>query len=171
MREVKGNIWELASNLLHDAVVIPTNQGYTKHGRNPMGAGLARQASDLYPSLQVWYGDYCMQHKANTPVVAVRLPSRSGGYRSLILFPTKPFDAENPQLSWRQDSSLPLIERGLQQLAALSSLPGETIARVLVPLLGCGNGKLQPGQVTPLMDRYLADPKFVRVLPNRMKRS
>jgi hypothetical protein len=112
-----------------------------------------------------------MKHKADTPVVAVRLPSKSGGYRSLILFPTKPFDAENPQLSWRQDSSLPLIEKGLQQLRSLPSLPGETIARVFVPLLGCGNGKLQPGQVTPLMDKYLEDLKFIRVIPNRMKRS
>lgn len=169
MLEMKGDVWDLAVDPLHDAVVIPTNIGYTKHGRNPMGAGLARQASDRYPSLQVWYGEECMKLKQDTPVVAIRLPSREGAYRCLVLFPTKPFDASAPQLSWKNPADLSLIERGLKQLSTLLLAPA--IKRIFVPLLGCGNGGLQPSQVLPLMDQYLgSDARFVLVQPQRMKR-
>jgi hypothetical protein len=164
MIEVKGNIWALA-HFMHDAVVIPTNQGYTKDGRNVMGAGIANQAKFRHPEIEAWYGDFCMKHGPETPVVAKRF-NGSGGGRYLIFFPVKPLNAKQPWMSWQQPAQLSLIERSLQQLSEFLPPTGpgpNTSGKIYVPFVGCGNGGLEESLVIPLMDQYLTAEHFIRV--------
>ncbi len=76
-----------------------------------------------------------------------------------MLFPVKPLDALEPNMSWRQEANLTLIERSANQLA---HLPGED--PVAVPLVGCGNGGLDPADVRPILDLKLKGDRFVLVL-------
>ena len=164
MIEVKGDIWRLA-HFLHDAVVIPTNIGFTKDGRNVMGAGIANQAKFRHPECETWYGEFCMEHRSGTPVVAKRFNGSAGG-RYLIFFPVKPLNVKQPWMSWQQPASLGLSERSLKQLSEF--LPGcgagpNAQGKIYVPLVGCGNGGLEEAQVIPLMDQYLTAEHFIRV--------
>ena len=161
MKEVKGDIWKLA-HFFRDAIVIPTNVGYTKAGKNVMGRGLAAQAARRFPRLPEEYGDTCMRFGAQTPVVMERYTG-IGGARWLVLFPTKPLRESAPQMSWQGKASLERIEISLRQLATLHApVKGGTI---WVPLVGCGNGNLHREPVRQLMDTHLTQPWFVRVRP------
>lgn len=148
MLEVEDDIFAYVP---HAWVVIPTNIGWSEAGVNVMGAGLAKQAAARWPGLPVWYGALCKQFGARTPVVA-------NAEYGCVLFPTKPLDANEPHLSWKQPSSLHLIEEGLAQLVGLP-VEGD----VMVPLLGCGMGRLPESAVLPLMRKYLEADRFILV--------
>lgn len=148
MLEIEDDIWAYWP---HAWIAIPTNIGWTDVGMNIMGVGLAKQAADRCPDLPLWYGSWCKTFGEATPVMANR-------EHCIVLFPTKPLDANKPNLSWKQPSSLGLIERGLKQLVELD-IQGD----VMVPLLGCGAGRLIPSEVVPLMKRYLTDNRFILV--------
>lgn len=143
---LRGNIWKLAEDL--DFLVVPTNIGWTRSGQNVMGAGIAKQARQEDPSLAEWYGAQCQQYGADTPVL-----SRG----RLILFPTKPLNVESPWLSWMAKASLARIEQSLLELRKFKR--PDKRGKILIPLVGCGNGKLDEDDVMPLlkqqwMNRY-----------------
>lgn len=159
MTEVRGDIWALA-HFLRDAIVIPTNVGWSPRGEAVMKLGLAGQASNRFPQLRALYGDHCQQH--GEKILRVRLTGAKGG-RWLILFPTKPLNEEKPYMSWQAKADLGLIERGLSQLK--DEVPPMPPGKIYVPLLGCGRGALKRGPVRELMDQYLTADHFVRVRP------
>ncbi len=146
-----GDLWDH-----HDRgrwVVVTTNIGWKKDGSNPMGAGVAKEAASRFPDLPAKYGARCQKYQHNTAV----WPFRPG---KLILFPTKPLDAGQPWLSWRSDSDYTLIERSAKQLAKLVSILRQEekfLPVVVLPLVGCGNGNLEPKRVVRLLERYLDD--------------
>lgn len=148
MREVSDDIWNFQKD---HWIVITTNLGWNTKGENIMGAGLAKQAADRFPHLPAVYGKLC---KAFGNEMGLVFDSR------LILFPTKSLDEANPHLSWKQNSSLELIEKGLKQLSSIHITQG-----IAVPLLGTLNGKLSKDEVLPLMRKYLRDSKYVIVHP------
>lgn len=137
MREVHGDIWRWAREN-NAEVVIPTNIGWKNNGENVMGRGLAAQCAERFPDVPAWYGDICQACGPNTPVVV-------HPEHGLIFFPTKPLDYDDPNLSWRGQSSLKLIRRSAVQLARLRLGP------VAVPLVGCGNGGLRELDVMPIV--------------------
>jgi len=124
-----------------------------------MGAGIALQAKRKLPLLPSWYGHFCKKHGENTPVAQ---------YMTLLLFPVKPLNKGKPWLSWRSPADLELIARSAEQLAAyrLDGLYNSegTAPQVLLPLVGCGNGGLDPVDVLPRLDRYLTEERFVLVI-------
>ena len=153
-----GNIWRFARRF--DWVVVPTNIGWTKRGEAVMGMGIAGQAAKFYPDLKIEYGDFCMKHGENTPVVQLLCKANSGTVRGLILFPTKPLNKQRPQLSWQGDSDLGLVTRSLDQLRELGKRHEQWLAtggRVLTPLVGCGHGRLEENVVLPLMAERLVE--------------
>jgi len=151
MRELRGNVWRISK--VEDDIVIPTNIGWRTNGQNVMGRGLARQAADYYPRLPAWYGEICQEHEEATPVVR---------YGPLLLFPVKPLNKLQPYMSWQQPASLDLISRSLEQLSCISSRTEEGL--VFVPLVGCGNGGLDPEDVEPMIECVLGhDERFVIV--------
>ena len=70
----------------------------------------------------------------------------------MICFPVKP-QASNPALSWKQSAGLELIARSTLYL--VEHTPPS--ADIWLPLVGCGNGGLDPADVLPVLDRYLDD--------------
>lgn len=153
---IVGDIWRLRRP--RDYVVVPTNIGWTREGRNPMGRGLAWQAARSYVDLPLWYGALCAQHKAALPVCS------HDPYR-LILFPTKPLNTRNPAMSWQNNSTLELVRKGRVELVQL--LPSLRLngGRVLLPAVGCGEGGLNPKTVVPeLMELSEYHPEIQLVL-------
>lgn len=131
--------------------VISTNLGWRKDGRNVMGRGVALVASQLYPGLADWYGRQCQKMAENgKPTLAI--------YEDLILFPVKPLNVQAPWLSWQQKADLVLIQDMAQQLQSL-----ELHQPIGLPLVGCGNGGLDPAEVMAILMDVLDD-RFTLVL-------
>lgn len=131
-----GSVWD---NWPTEWVVVPTNIGWTSDGKNVMGAGVARAAKERCPGLDRTYGTMLMSMGGNAPVIPL-------ANHSLIMFPTKPLAALAPWASWKGDSSLTLVEKSLRQLRDLGITD-----KVSLPMVGCGNGRLQSALVTRLM--------------------
>jgi hypothetical protein len=141
--------------------VIPTNIGWKKDGLNVMGRGLARQAAQRFPDLAREYGNTCRQ------MVEVDGSDRFlATHEALILAPVKPL-AANPALSWRQPASVDLIRWTAEELARLNVWYKWAVA---VPLLGCGNGQLDPKVIYPIMADRLNDAFTLVVLPEERDR-
>jgi hypothetical protein len=151
MRTTKGNIWKLSRAL--DWVVIPTSISWRRDGTAVLGRGLAKQAAERWPNLPIDYGEQCMRHGAATPVLAHR--PRGLNPRNLILFPVKPLNAAQPQLSWQQPADLELIQRSLKQLQAM--IPELSGGCIYISDVGCGNGQLPLAVVRPHIEQAFKD--------------
>ena len=163
MKSLVGNIWELS--VREDLIVCTVNIGWRRGGAAVMGAGLALDAARRWPDIARAWGQACQEHRKDTPPMLYKTPG-SKVCKGLILFPTKPFNTGKPWLSWMDDASLELIERWLPWLnSAVTNLESELtpVSRVLVPSLGCQNGNLKEEQVLPLLEQYLANPRFIHV--------
>lgn len=136
MRVKYGDIWETYP---HELVVVPVNIGWKQDGTAVMGAGVAKAAAQRCPDLPEWWGSMCHQFREDTPVMLHPV-------HRLIMFPTKPMDADAPWLSWQKDASTKLIWRSAAQLAAFT-----LNENILIPLVGCGNGGLPEEFVLPIL--------------------
>ena len=142
-------------------VVVNTNIGWGQEGRNNMGAGLARQAAQRFPDLNLKYGAYCRElvlraspEKIKIPLVAFYEQER------LVMLPVKPFlDPHNPERSWDQLASLALIEKSVIALALgiKARRPGAGGQCYVMTLPGAGNGGLSPVEVYKLVAPLVAD--------------
>lgn len=150
LASIQGDLWDM-----HEGgwtIVVTTNIGWSlRTHENNMGAGVALQAADRWPDLPKWYGRFCAQHAADTPVVERK-------DRRLIFFPVKPLlDPKNPELSWSQLASPELIERSARQLAEIKA------GRIALAYPGAGNGGLPVSVVKPILERYLPGDRFLVV--------
>lgn len=156
--------------------VVTTNIGWDPMTeRNNMGAGTVLEACSRVPEIARLYGRFCRLLRENTPVITlprlVNLMATQIGYTfshatvcamqerldDLIFFPVKPLMCdEDPSRSWDQKAWLPLIERSAAELALI---PG----KIALTLPGCGNGGLDPAEVLPVLERHLADNRFLLV--------
>ena len=142
MIETVGNIWDF-----HPAhyVVVPTNIGWVQAGYNVMGAGVAKQAFYRYPKIAGIYGGFCQEHGSIAGILVL-------DDCRLIMFPVKPLDDEHPELSWKRPATTGLITDSAEELGKLKSLD-----KVVLPLVGCGNGGLNEPDVLPILHEYLDD--------------
>ena len=141
-----GDIWELA--LAHKGlVVVPTNTTLKKDGLAVMGAGLAKDAAERFPSLPHRLGDHIK-----------RWADRIYVDSHVICLPTK--------RDWRQPSTMELVERGCRELVELDrvfAICGYN-RPIFVPQLGCGLGGLKwERQVRPVVDSLLESERFILV--------
>lgn len=152
---VHGDIWHLwgGNGFGSAAIVVPTNVGWTRTGRNVMGRGLALDASKRWPKLASWYGWFCKLYGPNTFLTSYEFDLR------LILFPVKPLNEYAPQLSWKSKADLKMIESSAETLAKF----GEKYPTVFVPIVGTGNGGLDEKDVMPILERHLSDDRFLLV--------
>lgn len=148
-----GNVWDYYAQ--GAIVVVTTNIGWDGKGVNNMGAGVALQAWRRFPELAAWYGRFCTENGAETPVTVH--PDR------LVLYPVKPLKPEDPAYSWNQRASLELIERSAVQLAELEQRGGFGNRRIVMGFPGCGNGGLEIPSVKPILERHLVAPRFLVV--------
>ena len=145
MLHATGDIWKWLDDGCH--LVIPTNIGWRMDGSNVMGAGLAKQAATRYPKLDKWYGMICSACQHITPVCLADVPDAP-----LIMFPVKPLNREAPNLSWKSGANVDLIYKSTKQLASF-----RLIRRIALPMVGCGNGGLDPELVRPILAANLDD--------------
>ena len=152
MKVLRGSLWDPRLN--NCVKVVPTNLGWKSNGENVMGRGVAKQATEKYQMLSSWYGWRC---KAMADSELTRLYR----YHDLVLFPVKPLDRLMPHMSWRQPASLELVEKSTIQLASFMGMD-----KVALPLVGCGNGRLDSRDVLPILQKHLKDDRFLLILTN-----
>jgi hypothetical protein len=149
MREETGDIWEAYNAGLW--IVIPTNGFVKLDGNAVMGRGLAWQAKERFPCLQLDLGERLKEY-GNHVFVFSR-------YR-IITFPVKH--------KWMEDADLNLIQRSCMELRKLvedgyiRSLP------IYLPRVGCGNGKLDWKDVKPILEATLDNRFIVISLENQV---
>ena len=152
MKVLRGSLWDPRLN--NCVKVVPTNLGWKSNGENVMGRGVAKQATEKYQMLSSWYGWRCKAMADNELTRLYR-------YRDLVLFPVKSLDRLMPHMSWRQPASLELVEKSTIQLASFMG-----VDKVALPLVGCGNGGLDPCDVLPILQEHLRDDRFLLILTN-----
>ena len=152
MREIIGNIW----NQKTDGpfwVVIPCNGFWKKDGAAVMGAGVAKEAAELYPGLSSYFGGLLKRYGN------IVLPLGNWGEKeeeTLISFPTKQH--------WREPSNLRLIKQSCRQLYELwQETDNPYLITVFLPRVGCGLGGLSWEQVKPVLEKYFVNDQFVIV--------
>ena len=138
---VTGNLFEAKADIL----VNPVNC------LGVMGKGVAAGVKALYPECFQDYKDACDEriiHPGNVYRYAVDNPQSS--VRVIYNFTTKG--------DWRKKSEIAWIKSGLTHL--LFELEAEDDADIyssmVMPALGCGNGKLSWEEVKPLIEETLA---------------
>lgn len=129
-----GDIFETAC----EALVIPTNCV------GVMGAGLAKQAAQRYPSVLQRYQQY-HQRVGLSIGRLLCYPVEDG--RSLILLPTKQH--------WRDPSQIEWVDANLARLARGLTRPSNHIASVALPLIGAGLGGLDRQVVIDVVYTHL----------------
>jgi len=163
MRRERGDIWDCLRRGYH--VVVPVNEGWNKEGRNVMGKGLAKDAKFRFPDCDLWLGDTQTKLFKSEPCIPIEDARWLMAYPfgPLIFFPTKPLNRERPWLSWANLSDLEMIRAFLHAFPAWAKTKG--LERIAFPLLGAGNGKLDPFVVESLMASCLKDTHFTLVTP------
>ena len=141
----EGNIWEYPAHY----TCVPVNKVIKDNGELVMGAGLARQAKEMYPHIPKRFGQLMRQHNGKVCYDDIT---------KLIAFPTKNH--------WKDDSDLLLIERSAKQLHRLCYSLGNPEYIITLPTVGCGNGGLMWQQVKPVLSANLPEDNFVVVLRN-----
>jgi O-acetyl-ADP-ribose deacetylase (regulator of RNase III) len=128
----KGDIFEAQAQVIVNTV----------NCQGVMGKGLALAFKQKYPDMFKVY-----QQECKTGKLGIGRPTLYQGSTPWILnFPTKD--------SWRADSKLEYLEKGLEFLVAHYKNAG--IKSIAFPKLGAQNGKLSWDDVGPLMARYLS---------------
>ncbi len=146
MKIIKANLWDSQfDNMIR---VIPTNCTVKRNGDAVMGRGVARQAAIKYPELPKELG-------RAVEYAGCRVVFLSVDNTKFFAFPTK--------RHWSEDSSLSLIFHGAYQLKDLASSLDLMGYKVVLPLLGCGNGGLSKEDVKPLLSEILFEDKFILV--------
>lgn len=150
MREVIGNIWEVEG----DWLIIPTNGSVKKDGTAVMGRGLALQAKQRFPGIEKSLGKGLSN--AGNVLHVIRKTEKEP---VLLSFPVK--------YDWKDEADLDLIRESARELRRywLGTVigTGNRPAKVLLPRVGCGNGRRKWGEVKPILEEELPDDSFVVV--------
>lgn len=139
---IKGDIWNIPS----DYKVVTTNGIVMKDRRLVMGKGIAREARDKYPYLDLYLGKLVLQNGNHVHVVYY-------GKEGIISFPTKKH--------WKDNSDIDLIKRSCLEMKEV--LKEEKNITVLMPPPGCGNGGLNWEDVGKVIEPLLDD-RFIVVI-------
>lgn len=147
MRERKVDAWEFIRQNPVDALCITTNGAVRKDGACVMGAGIAKQAAQRYPSLPYFLGDRISQYGNQTYLYRPGVDFTVGADASYIVsLPVKHH--------WREIADIELITVSVKKLVFLTNALGWE--RVVVPRPGVGNGRLNwdyvKGRIEPLLD-------------------
>lgn len=136
---VHGDIWSEYLRRSDVNLVIPTNGSVRGDGCAVMGRGLALQAARRFPGIPRLLGETLRTQYSlvySPPPFLATLPHR------LIAFPVK--------WRWPESADLELIGRSAEELALwLRHQPEKS---VVMPCVGCGNGRLTWGCVRPRLE-------------------
>jgi hypothetical protein len=163
MRELFGNIWDLASG--NDFVAITTNGFVKRDGSCVMGRGIAKQAMTRDPHLPLKLGMAIRRHG-----------NRVFFFNNIITFPVKPtrvtannsksnivrhmqhrFDPGNSVPGWASVATYDIIRKSMIQLTDMIDRHGWQNRRILMPRPGCGAGELEWDMVKPLLQPFVGN--------------
>ena len=131
------DIWKYHE--LGKTVVIPTNGKCKLDGHAVMGKGLAKQATDRFPTLPLLLGEK-LRVSGNHVYCFCTL--------RIITFPTKH--------DWRNDADISLIQQSAHELTRFIDRNAHSDAMpVYMPHVGCGAGNLTWEQVGPIIRNVL----------------
>lgn len=139
------NIWDL--DLSKWGICITTNGVLDSRYHLVMGAGIALEAKQRFPSLPEYFGRMVKQHGNNVyywPSILDQV--------SIFSFPTK---------HHRKDkSSLSLIRQSCEQLVSVSSRYLGKSTPIAIPAPGCNHVGLLWDQVEPTLNEVLSESKY-----------
>ena len=107
-----------------------------------MGKGLALEFKNRYPAMFDKYKSFCDKGVFKPGVLWIY---KADDGKWILNFPTK--------VDWKDPSQMSYIEEGLKKFAEIWKDKG--ITSVAFPLLGCGEGGLDPDEIIPLIEKYL----------------
>lgn len=142
MREIRGDIFDVEA----DAICVTTNMMINKLGAAVMGRGLALGFAQRYPALPALLGEDVRYR--NGRVFSLRI---AGEPRAIVSLPTK--------ASWRDPSTIELVEKSVQGLVRLAHFHGWS--KVVLPRPGCGLGGLEWADVKKVIEPILDDRFYV----------
>lgn len=175
MKTYVGDIWALIQDGY--SIVVPVNLGWKGTGENVMGRGLAKEAVRLYGHEDTarWLGKIQREvysvfkefkHDPNDPA-HVKLWIYHHDRHPLIFMPSKPLNKEAPWFSWKNKADLKMIDGGLK--AFPDFLLENKVKKAAMPLLGAGNGGLDPVEIRSLIIKRLGnDDRVALVLPKEL---
>jgi hypothetical protein len=137
MQYIQGNLWDFHH---YGPVCITTNGIIKKNGELVMGAGIALQAKQRFPTLPRKLGNAVKVYGNCT----LYLPEER-----LFSFPTKH--------DWCDPSDINLIASSALQLVQLTNTPALGITQVFLPKPGCANGQLSWSKVNAVISGVLDD--------------
>lgn len=152
MRVLKTNhdIFRI-TNDTNTAVCVTTNGMVKRDGNAVMGAGIAKQANQLFRCSRL-LGNLLATH--GNHVFNLGIVQAYGKFYNLFTFPTKH--------DWRDGSDLALIEQSAIELVRLCNRL--CIHKCYLPPVGCGLGGLDwETQVKPILEPIL-DNRFIVII-------
>jgi hypothetical protein len=135
----RGNMWSAWNEA--DLFLITTNSIIKKNGALVMGAGIARQARDRFPGLDLALGGYIHLKRGGTRVLYGLIVSPKWPHARLGAFQTK--------IDWRDDSDPEVIKFSVECL--LEWLEHFPDAKVHLAFPGINHGNLSVEQVLPII--------------------
>lgn len=163
MREATGNLWDLVQPT--EAIVITTNGDVGKNGRAVMGRGIALEAKRRVQGIDRLLADQILRYGNHAWFLA---RGQLGPQFSIIFMPVKHHwhEAADPALIVRSAREMVhLADREQAMYARANLTTGSTTvewANIWMPRPGCGAGRLDWGDVKPLIAPVLDD-RFVAV--------
>lgn len=152
MRQHKGDIWAL-SRTIQDAgkpaplIFITTNGYVKKDGKGVMGAGIAKEAKNLFEGVDKSLGEALIE-RGNVVSYLGTWNLDNYEYR-LFSFPVKDH--------WRDAAKNELIIKSMQYAEGLARKLKDVF--ILIPRPGCGNGRRDwQTEIQPLVAPYVETP-------------
>lgn len=166
MKTYCGDIWDLFDQGY--SIVIPTNMGWNKYGKNVMGAGLAKQALERFPGIDSSLGFFYKNHQnydaKQVSLIYTYCVNFIGQARYLIFLVTKPLNRAQPWLSWKADADPEVVKA---QLRCFTTYPQiNPTLQYACPLVGSGCGRLKKDSVIEMItEEFDKFDNFTLVLP------
>ena len=136
MQELRTNrsLFEIA-NGLDEAICVTTNGMVKKNYLAVMGAGVAKQCADLFPSTQQLLGMLLLSKGNCVHNLGKHCTTNSDGYTIdylIFSFPTKHH--------WKSKSDINLIKKSACEI--MIEADTHNLKRIYLPQVGCKNGGL-----------------------------
>lgn len=133
------------------AICITTNGVVKKDGHAVMGAGIAKQAKDIFSGIDNKLGDYLLKYGNRCFNLGKYEVEDTDCY--IFSFPTKQHYKDNADIN--------LIENSCKQLLLMLDKFG--INKVYIPYPGIGCGKLNKKDVEKILNKYFKEDNRVIV--------
>lgn len=146
----RGDMWDAFNKT--GWFLITTNPITRKDGSAVMGRGIAKQAAERFPTLQLDFGRKLSMYKTAAPEIPVPNVSTIGWYGDNST-PVGWFMVKD---HWAADAKLDIIRASVSRLLgafdAIAWGELDPVTRVDLNFPGIGNGKLSREEVLPLLE-------------------